>query len=206
MFEKDPRTFGDDYDKLSPDGKAIVKLEITLTKFFRDFDRSVRRWERLIYPMVIVLGVLGLSGFYLILNVTRDMHQVAQHVDPDMESNLDAMAGHMGMLSANISAMTFQFEALVETVGQMDSKVGLMAVSLDKMDNNVGVITENVVAISNSVGVMREAVVTMSTNVAELNASAKYMSGNVGAMSQDMRVMNNNVSRPMNFMNSMMPW
>ena len=66
MFEKDPRTFSPEYKNLSPEQKAMVKLEITLSNFFKKLDRSVHRWERMIYPMMVVVGVLGLSGLSLI--------------------------------------------------------------------------------------------------------------------------------------------
>ncbi|MCU7906740.1 MAG: hypothetical protein KZQ76_13025, partial [Candidatus Thiodiazotropha sp. (ex Epidulcina cf. delphinae)] len=108
MFEKDPRTFAPEYQSLSPEQKAMVKLEITLTNFFKGFDKSLSRWERMIYPMMLVVGILGLSGFYLIYNVTQDMHQLTQQVDPRMETNLQSMSSHMGQLTRNIQIMTEQ--------------------------------------------------------------------------------------------------
>jgi len=59
MFEKDPRTFAPEYKNLSPEQKAMVKLEISLSRFFKHFDDSVKRWERMIYPAIIVFGLLA---------------------------------------------------------------------------------------------------------------------------------------------------
>ncbi len=123
MFEKDPRTFSEEYKKLSPEQKAMVKLEITLTNFFRQFDRSVSRWERMVYPALIIFGVLGMSGFYLILNVTKDMHTMAENVDPMMESNLDAMSRNMQELSNNVALMTRHINNLVNDVNAMQTSV-----------------------------------------------------------------------------------
>ena len=54
MLEKAPRTFAPDYKSLSPEQKAMVKLEISLTRFVKGFDASVRRWERMVYPAMLI--------------------------------------------------------------------------------------------------------------------------------------------------------
>nr|MDJ0805712.1 hypothetical protein [Gammaproteobacteria bacterium] len=85
MFEKDPRTFEADVKNLTPEQKAMVKLEITLTQFFKSFNTSITRWERLVYPSLLVMALLGLSGFYLIYNLTKDMDTMTESIDPEME-------------------------------------------------------------------------------------------------------------------------
>ena len=184
MFEKDPRTFSPEYKNLSPEQKAMVKLEITLSNFFKKLDRSVNRWERLIYPMLIVVGILGLSGFYLIYNVTRDMHQLTQQVDPQMEVNLQSMAGHMGQLSQNISTMTQQITVLVERIDKMEGHIATM-------DGNIG-------GLAGDVGQMKDNIGIMTGNVAEMNQAMRAMTVNTGVMSRDI----NQMGRPMDFM----PW
>ena len=184
MFEKDPRTFSPEYKNLSPEQKAMVKLEITLSNFFKKLDRSVHRWERMIYPMMVVVGVLGLSGFYLIYNVTRDMHQLTEQVDPQMEVNLQNMASYMGQLSENISTMTQQITVLVERIDKMESHI-------DTMDGNIGVL-------AGDVGQMKENIGIMTGNVVEMNQHMRAMTVNTGVMSRDI----NQIGRPMDFM----PW
>ena len=188
MFEKDPRTFSPEYKNLSPEQKAMVKLEITLTNFFKNFDKSMSRWERMIYPMLVVVGVLGLSGFYLIYNVTRDMHTLTEQVDPRMEVNLQAMSTHMGKLSENISIMTKQITVLVEKVDSMESHIAMM-------DGNIGVLAVDV-------GNMKQNIGIMTGNVAEMNQAMRAMTANTSIMSRDI----NQMGRPMDFMNSFTPW
>ena len=184
MFEKDPRTFSPEYKNLSPEQKAMVKLEITLSNFFKKLDRSVYRWERMIYPMMVVVGILGLSGFYLIYNVTRDMHQLTQQVDPQMEVNLQSMSNYMGQLSENISTMTQQITVLVERI--------------DKMEGHIATMDANIGTLSGDVSQMKENIGIMTGNVVEMNQHMRAMTVNTGVMSRDI----NQIGRPMDFM----PW
>jgi methyl-accepting chemotaxis protein len=188
MFEKDPRTFSPEYKSLSPEQKAMVKLEITLTNFFKSFDRSMSRWERMIYPMMVVVGILGLSGFYLIYNVTTDMNKLTQQVDPRMEEHLESMSTHMGQLSDNIQRMTQQVTALVDKIDSMEQHIATM-------DGNIGTLTADVGAMSQNLG-------QMTVNVADMNQAMRAMTVNTGFMSRDI----NQMGRPMDFMNSFAPW
>jgi methyl-accepting chemotaxis protein len=188
MFEKDPRTFSPEYKNLSPEQKAMVKLEITLTNFFKSFDKSLSRWERMIYPMLVVVGALGLSGFYLIYNVTTDMHTLTQQVDPRMEEHLQLMSTHMGELSTNINTMTQTITVLVDKIDSMEQHIATM-------DGNIGTLAADV-------GTMRQSLGQMTVNVADMNQAMRAMTLNTGVMSRDI----NQMGRPMDFMNSFTPW
>jgi methyl-accepting chemotaxis protein len=188
MFEKDPRTFEADLKGLSPEQKAMVKLEITLTQFFKSFNTSITRWERLVYPSLLVMAVLGVSGFYLIYHVTQDMHTLTRYIDPRMEVNLDAMSKHMGDLSKNISTMTDQITIMV---GKMDS----MEIHIRQMDGKIGTMSEDI-------GKVEQSMQTMTANIFEMNQSMRTMTRNTGVMSRDI----NQMGRPMDLMNSFRPW
>ena len=188
MFEKDPRTFSPEYQNLSPEQKAMVKLEITLSNFFKKLDRSMSRWERMIYPMMLVAVLLGLSGFYLIYNVTRDMRRLTEQVDPQMETHLQSMSDNMGQLTQNISTMTGQISLLVKRIDKMEGHIATM-------DGNIG-------SLALDVGVMRQNIVVMTGNVAEMNHAMRAMTVNTGVMSRDI----NQMGRPIDFMNSFTPW
>lgn len=202
MFEKDPRMFEVDVKGLSPEQRAMVKLEITLTQFFKSFNTSITRWERLVYPSLLVMALLGLSGFYLIYNMTNDMKTLTQNVDPKMKSNLGAMSNHMAELSKNIAIMTSQITVLVNKIDSMDTHI-------INMDRNIG-------AITGSIGQVNRSMDAMTGNIAEMNGSMKGMTQNIAEMSHAMRSMTvntgvmsrdiNQMGRPMNFMNSFTPW
>jgi hypothetical protein len=188
MFEKDPRTFEADMRGLSPEQKAMVKLEITLTQFFKSFNSSITRWERLVYPSLLVMAVLGLSGFYLIYHVTQDMHTLTRYIDPKMEVNLDAMSKHMANLSKNISSMTEQITVMVEKMDSMETHIRLM-------DGNIATMSSDIAKVEQSMQ-------TMTGNIFEMNQSMRAMTLNTGVMSRDI----NQMGRPMDYMNSFTPW
>ncbi len=223
MFEKDPRTFSPEYKNLSPEQKAMVKLEITLSQFFKAFDKSVGRWERMIYPAIIIFGLLGLSGFYLIYHVTKDMHIMAQNVDPNMESNLGAMSGHIEKLSKNIATMTSQITVLVSKIenmdnhiAHMDTNIGGITSTLNHMGGNIDLMTKNLTSMTDNISLMTGNIATMSENFVTLDRSVNVMTGNLVEMNRSMKIMTSNTgvmshdinkaSRPMNMMNSFMPW
>ena len=188
MFEKDPRTFEADLKGLSPEQKAMVKLEITLTQFFRSFNTSITRWERLVYPSLLVMAVLGLSGFYLIYHVTQDMHTLTGHIDPRMEVNLDAMSNHMADLSKNISTMTDRITVMVD-------KIDSMELHIRQMDGHMGTMSEDMAKVEKTMQ-------TLAANVFEMNQSMRAMTMNTGVMSRDI----NQMGRPMDLMNRFSPW
>lgn len=186
MFEKDPRTFEADLKNLSPEQKAMVKLEITLTQFFRSFDTSITRWERLVYPSLLVMAVLGLSGFYLIFNLTKDMGTLTSNIDPDMEQNLGEMSQHMAALSKNIEVMTGQITVLVSKI--------------DSMESNISGMSQDTLAMSNNLQRLNGGVENMTLNVYELNQSVKQITANTSSMRRDI----NQISEPMDF--PFLPW
>ncbi len=186
MFEKDPRTFEADVKNLSPEQKAMVKLEITLTQFFRSFNTSITRWERLVYPSLLVMAVLGISGFYLIYNLTADMDTLTSHIDPKMERNLGEMSTHMATLSKNIEVMTGQISTLVTKIDSMDNNISSM-----KMD------TRNM---STNVERLNASVEVMTQNVYEMNQSVKQITASTSSMSRDVH----QISEPMDF--PFAPW
>ncbi|WP_456372146.1 hypothetical protein [Thiolapillus sp.] len=216
MFEKDPRTFAPDYKKLSPEQKAMVKLEISLTRFFRSFDESVRRWERMVYPAMIILGLLGLSGFYLIYHVTKDMHSMSQSFDPAMESNMAHMSRNIAELSGNITTMTAQINLLVkniqnmdQNIAQMNGTIGEIALSFDKINDSMDMLTGDISRMRGDTGLMAEKIDSMDTSIqtvtddiGNMKNDMRVMTINTGLMGRDMRQMN----KPMRAMNSFMPW
>lgn len=181
MFDKDPRLTSPEYKKLSPEQKAMVKLEITLTNFFRDFNNSITRWERIVYPLVLVLTMLVLSGFYLIYNVTQDLHTISNHVDPRMEHHMETMSKNIAQLSTNISAMTLNMQKVAE--------------KMESIDNNVATMDDNIGALSASVASINQDMETITYTVTDMNQVMKAMSMNTGSMSRDIH----DIRKPMRF-------
>jgi methyl-accepting chemotaxis protein len=67
-------------------------------------------------------------------------------------------------------------------------------------------IARNMDAVSHNMVVMTQTVDSQSAAMNEMTLHMRHMSVSMGQMRYDMSVMNNSVSRPMQFMNSFMPW
>lgn len=67
-------------------------------------------------------------------------------------------------------------------------------------------ISRNMNAISKDVHNMNTVIEEQSAHIGEMNNHMRNVSISVNQMRYDISVMNSNVSRPMNFMNSYMPW
>ncbi len=151
------------------------------------FEASAKRWERMVYPAIIIFGMLGLSGFWLIYSLTADVHELARNVDPIMERNLALMAENVTRLSLSVEAMT--------------TEVREMRTHISGMDQSVLAMKDNIGAISGKLDTLPPLLLQIS----EMNQSMKAMTVNT-VMSHDVRGMNQSVGRPMSFMNSFAPW
>ena len=120
------------------------------------FQASARRWETIVYPSLFAFILLAAYGFYLIYNLTSDVHRVAK---------------------------------------QMDS----IATNMQQVANNMNSVSQNMV-------LMTQTVDSQSASMSEMTLHMRHMSASMGQMRYDLAVMNNSVSRPMQFMNTFMPW
>jgi hypothetical protein len=95
---------------------------------------------------------------------------------------------------------------------QMDSMVHSMVVVSEHMvqvANNLSTITGSMNTVAMEVSNQARSIDSMNVIVDRMNGSVAAISGTVFQLRQDMGVMTNqmhNVARPMNFMNSIMPW
>jgi len=194
MFDKDPRLSSPEYKKLSPEQKAMVKLEITLTNFAREFNASVARWERIVYPAVFVLGLLAMSGFYLIYHVTEDMHVMATRFDPNMEGHLESMTKDIFALTTNISVMTGHMVDITEKMDSMDNNIA-------DMNSNIGALSKSVAHMNESVAQMNGNMQVMTYTVTDMNNVMKTMTVNTGIMSRDIH----RIQKPMKFFDNFTP-
>ena len=182
-------------DQLPPERAALVALEKALARFAGDFEASAKRWERLVYPSILIFGILGISGFYLIYSLTEDMHTLSRHVDPQMSSNLESMSRYMAVLSENVTEMNHEVRAMVRKVDSIDT-------TMANMRYNIAEIQTVMVSIDKKLDPLQPILV----NMIDMNQAMRAMTMNTGMMTRDMGIMNQSVSRPMSFMNAFAPW
>ncbi|MBK1647086.1 hypothetical protein CKO36_00335 [Rhabdochromatium marinum] len=91
----------------------------------------------------------------------------------------------------------------------VDSNMTVLASNMQSVSDNMVLISNNVRNMANSVELMEghtQTLEPMLKNLDSMQASVRSMTFTTAVMRDDLGVMNRSISRPMNFMNGMMPW
>lgn len=155
----------------------INELASTMTK-------GIRRWEKVIYPMMIAFIILAAYGFWLIYNVTKDMRNISTN---------------MIVMTKAVVTMT---NTLNQKMNQIDHQMGAINIHMDKMNTNM----ESVTTMSDRIADMTAAIHNMNSSINSMSHSVYSMVYSTSAMSSNIGELNENISVPMNSMNSMVPW
>jgi len=153
-----------------------------MERFVRVFEASARRWELVVYPAMLGFVVLAAYGFFLIYTLSKDIHTLAQGMDPQMAKNLASMSDSIVLLSENIRTMTRRVHKMS---GSMESISGKM----DAMQNLEPMLT-------NMRG-MNASTAGMSHSVERMTRTGDAMNYELGNMSQSLR--------PMRFLGDFVP-
>ena len=155
-----------------------------LNQLAKTMTKGIRRWEKVIYPMMIAFIILAAYGFYLIYNVTKDMRNISTN---------------MIVMTRAVVTMT---NTLNKNMNQIDHQMGAINIHMDKMNTNMS-----------SVPGMSDRIIDMTKAIYEMNASVNNMSHSVysmvystSSMSSNLGELNDNISAPLNSMNSVIPW
>ncbi len=153
------------------------KVDRSFERLSEAFETSARRWELIVYPSLFGFILLAGYGFFLIYNLTRDIHYLAISVDSNMTvmaSNFQSVSDNMNHLTANVRAMATNMEDISDKIATLEP----MLTSIDSMDQ------------------------TMDS----MDRAIKSITHTTYNMRSDMADINQNVSRPMSFLNTFMPW
>lgn len=159
-----------------PDGDSM-------DRFVRVFESSARRWELIIYPAMLAFVVLAAYGFFLIYTLSKDIHTVAQGMDPQMGKHLSHISDSVIYLSENVRTMTRRVYHMSESVEDMAGK-------MDELEHLEPMLTN-----------MRG----MNTSMYNMNQSMMVMTRTGEAMRYEVGNMGDSI-RPMGFMNNFTPW
>jgi len=91
-------------------------------------------------------------------------------------------------VDTNMTHMSNNMQAMSENVTLMSRNVQTMSISVDSMSRNVNTLEPMLVSIQN------------------MDRSMQSMTLATTSMRNDLAIMNQNISRPMNFVNKVMPW
>jgi len=151
-------------------------------RFFETFEKSAKRWERIVYPGIAIVVIMMMLGFYMIYKVTQDMQTVMQRFsDPVMVTSITNLATDMERLTESLSTMSVNMSIMTTKVDEMSKDTRVMAAAMDHL-------------------------ASMDRQMTAMNSSLGTMGSNMDRMRWDMSAMNRSISRPMNMMNSMLPF
>ena len=91
-------------------------------------------------------------------------------------------------VDSNMTVLAANMRSISDNLGQMNATVRNMSVSVDAMTQDMKTLEP------------------MLTSMSNMDRSMREMVLNTTVIRNDMSVMNRNIGRPMNFMNSFMPW
>jgi len=148
-----------------------------MDRFSEVFANSARRWELIVYPSLFAFIILASYGFFLIYNLSKDVHYLAISVD------------------TNMSVLSESMQNVSENMGQLTANVRTMTVSLDSIDNKVG-----------TLGPILTNMSSMDESMKSMTVSTSSMTNSTSKMQQDMSKLNSTYGRPMSIMNTFMPW
>jgi hypothetical protein len=157
--------------------QSIVLEGDAMERFVRSFEASARRWELVVYPAMLAFVILAAYGFFLVYSLSRDIHVLAEGMDPEMGQHLTDISSSVAYLSENVRTMTRRVDKMSNT---------LIDIS-DKMDT-------------------MEALDPMLVHMRGMDASMHNMNITIDQMRGEVTYMGRSIGRPLSKMNSFFPW
>jgi hypothetical protein len=148
-----------------------------MDRFVKVFEASARRWELVIYPTMLAFVILAAYGFFLIYTLSRDIHTLAEGMDPQMGEHLTHISDSVAYLSENVRTMTRRMDRMTNSIDDISVKMNAME-NLDPM----------------------------LTHIRGMDASMRNMTITGDQMRNEMSYMGRNIGRPLSKMNSFFPW
>ncbi len=180
MADSNDNKSGDDKKK----NQAATPFEgDAMDRFVRSFEASARRWELVVYPAMLAFVVLAAYGFFLIYSLSKDIHTLAQGMDPQMAKNLATMSDSVVYLSENIRTMTRRVDKMT---GYMED----ISLKMDTLENLEPMLLH---------------MTGMNSSMGSLDQSVRVITMNSDAMRYEMGKMGHNM-RPMGVMSDFIPW
>jgi len=88
----------------------------------------------------------------------------------------------------------------------LTTDVSKVAKNMETIAANMHDVATNMNSVSQNMVLMTQTVDSQSASMHEMTLHMRHMSMSMGQMRYDLSIMNNSVSRPMQFMNTFMPW
>jgi hypothetical protein len=175
------------YHKLTNDESDATGFDSeTLYERRKDADVKGQRLQLIVYTALFAFIVLAAYGYYLIFNLTHDVHSLSNDVNQ--------MTRHVSQMSRDVN---INMELIAANMQMMEKSTSTMAKTVAQ---TMPVMSENTAQMTATIGSVNNRIEAMSTNM-------QTMSVGIIGMQRDMWSMNQTVSNPAESMiDSIMPW
>nr|VFJ94647.1 MAG: hypothetical protein BECKLFY1418B_GA0070995_10618 [Candidatus Kentron sp. LFY]VFJ97226.1 MAG: hypothetical protein BECKLFY1418A_GA0070994_10689 [Candidatus Kentron sp. LFY]VFK21521.1 MAG: hypothetical protein BECKLFY1418C_GA0070996_10958 [Candidatus Kentron sp. LFY] len=189
-------------DYVSRKKSAREASGLALDRFAKSFESSARRWEMIVYPSMFGFIIVAAYGFFLIYNVTRDMHSLAESMDPAMQTNMETMAQSISKMADYVATITANIDQMTRNVENMDAAIGAVNTSMEAIKSDMGDMSEKIRTLEPILVNISE----MNKSLHVMNQSVHTMSAHTDVMSRDVGATSHHFVRPMSAINSFFPW
>jgi uncharacterized protein YoxC len=192
-------------------GQALSDHEV-LGALVTSLVQGNRRWQLVVFPSLFAFVLLASYGFFLIYSLVEDVDKMANSVYLNLgfmsermsqvSQNLDVLTGSVRDISVNLDDLTGTVTAMNTSVVGISGQMGTLPPMLDAMRDvnaRIASMDRSMSSLDNRIGAMSASVESMNNQMGAITAATQHISGNVSGLNQ-------NIGRPMNFMNSIMPW
>jgi len=158
----------------------------TLDKRKKSVDVKGQRLQLIVYSALFAFIILAAYGYYLIFNLTHDVHS--------MSNDVRQMSHAVNNMSRSVIV---NMDVISDSIVKMQSSTQLMsrvvADTLPEMTKNTTIMTKTAQNVNNRIN--------------DISADIQIMSMSMVAMQHDMWSMNDTFSNPVeSIFNNMMPW
>lgn len=175
------------YHKLTNEADDATGFDSdTLNERRKDADVKGQRLQLIVYTALFAFIVLAAYGYYLIFNLTHDVHSLSDDVR---------------QMTRSVSQMTVSVNSNMEIIA---SNMELIQSSTNSMANTVA---QTMPAMTENTMVMTKTAQNVSDRIDGMSTNMQTMSVGIIGMQRDMWSMNQSVSNPAESMiESMVPW
>ncbi len=149
---------------------------------------GIRKWEKVLYPMMIMFIILAGYGFYLIYQLAHDVRQISNN---------------MLIMTRAVATMTSTLNLNMQKV---DAQMAAINLSMDRMRRTMEGIKADTAVISDVMPSLHNQFASMNATMLKLNDSVTLLRGSADSMARSLWELDQNISEPMNSINSIMPF
>lgn len=172
-----------------------LETEKNIGEMAKAMTQGIKKWERVLYPMMVAFIILAAYGFYLIVSITKDMHHVSQ--------NMSTISENMMQMTANVAKLTNQVNQRMESI---DNTMQNMHSSMNQLNNHVKNMDQGFLEATQAMQRIDTTLTNMNNTLNGIHQSVYFMGYSANNMSANLSELNGSISTPMNSINSMLPW